>query len=131
VTQRKVRTSRQAQNGGAGIIILAIGIGLILADDFSIVGLGKALALAGLIFACYQRLDARLKERTAAANQEYQLGVDIGYERGYEDGHSAGFDEGHAAARPVVIDLAAQREMRSEAVKPKVFSSAAIVGDRD
>lgn len=130
MTQRKVRTARQAQNGGVGVVILAIGIGLILAD-FSIVGLGRALALAGLIFACYQRLDARLQERTAAANQEYQLGVDIGYERGYEDGHSTGFDEGHAAARPVVIDLAAKREMRSEAVKPKVFSSAAIVGDRD
>mgnify|MGYP001611763590 CR=1 FL=1 len=126
VTQRTAaRTPRQAP-AGTGVVILAIGIGLILAD-FSLVGIGRSLALGGLIFACYQRLDRRIGERTAAADEIYQLGYDVGHERGHEEGYA----EGRTAARPVVVDLAARRDTHFEAVDSLAFSPAVIVGDRD
>lgn len=130
VTYRRTTGPRHAPIG-TGVVVLAIGIGLILANDFSLATLGRTLALGGLIFACYQALDRRIKERTAAADETYRLGFDMGHERGHDEGYAEGLAAGRAATRPVVIDLAAKRESNFEAANPRAFSSAAIMGDRD
>lgn len=123
--RRNTKGTKQPQTGGLGVVVLAIGIGLILADDFTVASIGRVLALGGLVFACYQKLDRRISERNLAADEIYQVGYEAGEARGYEEGLAA------ASVRPVVIDLAEQRDLRFDAIKNRPLTSAVSAGDRD
>lgn len=123
--RRNTKGTKQSQTGGLGVVVLAIGIGLILADDFTVASIGRVLALGGLVFACYQKLDRRISERNLANDEIYQVGYDSGHERGYEEGLAA------ASVRPVVIDLAEQRDLRFDTGKTRPLTPAVSAGDRD
>lgn len=112
---------KQGPGGFIGLGALAVGAAGTVwdnMDDFSPEGIGRVGVIVGVILICY----GRLERRTAANDQSYRLGYDIGREDGYKSGH--------AVARPVVVDLSECRRCGCHPGKHKVLTSAGNVVDR-
>lgn len=74
--------------------------------DFSPGSLGRIGVVLGVILICY----GKLVTRTAASDQTYRLGYDLGIEAGHR--------EARGAQRPVVVDLERRRVVCSECKAP-------------
>lgn len=106
---RRREPGELAAIGGAALFAVGFtGFVLALVTDLSLAGAGSvALLLAGgqaMIMGMLLVLYHRLMMKTTANEQALLFQYDIGYEAGYQE-------RAKMAARPVVVDFEARREM--------------------
>ena len=83
----------------AGAVVAAMGF----RREYAFMG-GVALVIVGLGVLGYRTLYRRLVKEHRSVSDAYELGYQTGYDKGWA--------EGRRATRPVVVPLAAEREVR-------------------
>lgn len=94
---------RSAISGRSGIILAAIGLGVMM-TEFSWEGFGRVAVLVGVGIEGFRWLDQRMQQRTASQNEDYERGKDVGFERGWQ-----AHEEQSGASRPKVVGLDSRR----------------------
>lgn len=107
--QRRREPGELAAIGGTALIAVGLASFILgLVTDLSLAGAGSiALLLVGgqsMIMGALLVLYHRLMMKTTANDQALMFQYDIGYEAGYQEAR-------RLAARPVVVDFEARREM--------------------
>lgn len=87
-------------SAGSGLLLLAIGLGVMM-SDFTLEGFGRVAVILGAGWEGFRRLDQRIQQRTTSQEETYHLGKDVGYELGFQEGQQA------KPERPVLVDLTA------------------------